>query len=64
MIWVSFAASHLFIFGAWMFLVPDVRLTSKAPYQLEVMSAILIAMAPSDGLGVFIFYSVLLSSHV
>jgi len=64
MMWVSFAVSHLFIFGAWIFLVPDVRLTSKVPYQLEVLSAILIAMAPSDGLGVFIFLSVLLSSHV
>jgi hypothetical protein len=64
MIWVSFAVSHLFIFGAWMFLVSDVKLTSKASYQLEVMSAILIAMAPSDGLGVFIILSVHLSSHV
>jgi hypothetical protein len=36
----------------------------KVPYQLEVMSAILIAMSPSDGLGVFVFLSVLLSSHV
>ena len=44
--------------------MPDVRLTSKVPYQLEVISAILIAVAPSDGLGVFIFLSVLLSSHV
>jgi hypothetical protein len=41
--------------------VPDVRLASEVPYHLEVMLTILVAMEPSNGLGVFMLPSLIFS---